>query len=258
MVALRRHWQEHCAHPKHQPWRYVETERDLFPEEAQTQFLTRVQDESYSYKLVHLDPLRGGGLILGESVHWLDLACWFFSPQAPTEIRTWGSTRFSHGIHLTFSAGDTATILFHCGGTFDYPKELIEVASHGALFRNRFFVENAYYGIPGLERERFPLQRDSFRHVGREGGFDGYMKKYAARVKACRRSSKATINELVVDKGHENMLNVFVDAVLHDRPSPCGEMDGYLATYLARMACRSIELRQALPIPIDKLTPCLV
>ena len=56
--------------------------------------------------------------------------------QVPVEIQAWGSTRFSHGVHITFSGGDTATILFHCGGTFDYPKEVYEVTCQGALFRN--------------------------------------------------------------------------------------------------------------------------
>lgn len=122
--ALRDKWMRHKENPKHQPWRYIETEREQFPEEKQTQFLIRVQDESSSYRLVHLDPLKGGGQIIGESVHWLDLACWFFAPQRPVEISAWGSTRFSHGINLRFSEGDTATIIFNCGGTFDYPKEL--------------------------------------------------------------------------------------------------------------------------------------
>ena len=35
----------------------------------------RIQDESSSYGVQHLDPLTGGGEIIGESVHWLDLAC---------------------------------------------------------------------------------------------------------------------------------------------------------------------------------------
>ena len=131
--TLRQRWQQHVADPRHQPWRYVEVERDPFPEEERTQLLIRIQDESYSYRLVHLDPLHGGGLVIGESVHWFDLACWFFAPQIPVEIQAWGSARFSHGVHLTFSGGDTATLVFHCGGTFDYPKELYEVTARGAL-----------------------------------------------------------------------------------------------------------------------------
>jgi predicted dehydrogenase len=257
LQALRQHWQEHVKHPCHQPWRYVEVDREPLPEERQTQFLVRVQDESLSYRLVHLDPLRGGGQIIGESVHWLDLACWFFAPQVPVQIAAWGSTRLSHGIHLTFTSGDNATLLFNCGGTFDYPKELYEVTHDGALLRNLCFVENEYYGIPGLDRETFPLQHDPLPDVGTEGGFAGYMKKHQARVGALNGNAKSGHEALSFDKGHQGMLDRFVDSIRNGTPSPCGALSGYLATYLAKQAIKSIELRQALPIPVDKVLPCI-
>ena len=255
--ALRDKWLEHKKNPKHQPWRYIEKTREQLPEESDTQLLMRVQDESSSYRMVHLDPLRGGGEIIGESVHWLDLACWFFAPQVPVEIIAWGSKRLSHGIDLKFSDGDRATLLFTCGGSFDYPKEMFEVAHNGALLRNEFFVENTYYGIPGAEKETFPLQHDSMPEVGKEGGLEGYLKKNKARVESST-NSKAGAATLVVDKGHENMLNTFVDAIINDKPSPCDELDGFISVYLSKLAIKSIQLRQALPVEIDAITPCVV
>jgi len=257
MQKLKNRWLEHCRNPKHQPWRYAEMERELFPEEQQTQFLIRIQDESYSYRLVHLDPLRGGGLIIGESVHWLDLACWFFAPAYPIEIQAFGSRRFSHVINLRFSNGNTATLIFSCGGTFDYPKELFEVTSNAALFRSLCFVENEYYGIPGLDRETFPLQNDSLPEIGKCGGFKGYAEKYLYRVKNLK-NSKTGHAALSMDKGHQSMLDSFVSAILEDKPSPCNEMDGYISTLLAKLAIRSIELRQSLPVAADKIFPCIV
>ncbi len=257
LTALRDRWLAHREAPKHNPWRYIETPREPFPEERQTQLLVRIQDESASYRLVHLEPLRGGGQIIGESVHWLDLACWFFAPQRPIEITAWGSTRFSHGINLAFSGGDTATILFHCGGSFDYPKELYEVTHDGALLRNLCFVENAYFGIPGLDREIFPLQRDCLPEVGAEGGFEGFMKKYRARVDG-QRNAKNGHDSLSFDKGHEAMLNGFVDSILNEKPSPCDERAGYLSTYLAKLAIKSIETRQTLPVLVERVCPCIV
>jgi predicted dehydrogenase len=199
-----------------------------------------------------LDPLRGGGEIIGETVHWLDLACWFFDNQTPVELQAWGSTRFHHGIHLTFSGGDRATIIFQTGGTFDYPKELFEITAQGALFRNECFVENQYYGIPGLENEVFPLQRDSNPEVGGEGGLAGFMAKYRARTQNLA-NGKEGHAELSVDKGHSAMLAGFAKAILEDAPSPCNEMCGYLSTYLARLAIQSIQTRRVLPVPIDKV-----
>lgn len=250
LQALRARWQQHLSDPQHQPWRYVEGARQLFPEEKQTQFLVRVQDESSSYRLVHLDPLRGGGEIIGESVHWLDLACWLFAPQIPTQISAWGSARFSHGIHLTFSGGDNATFIFNCSGTFDYPKELYEITSNAVLFRCENFVENSYFGIPDVAGETFALQSDSFPELG--DGFAAYLKKHAARVSRSS-DSKQGFGELFVNKGHYEMLDAFVGAIIHDTPSPCDEVAGQLATYLARLAIRSIELRQSLPVPLDRV-----
>lgn len=250
--ALRRRWQGHRADPQHNPWRYVECPREPWPDELHSHFLVRVQDDTMTYRPIHLDPLRGGGEIIAETVHWLDLSCWMFEPQIPVEVQAWGSARFSHGIHVTFSGGDTATILFHCGGTFDYPKELFEMTCRGALLRSEFFVENRYYGMPGVARETFPLLRDCMPDVGTEGGFSGYTAKYDARVRGLA-NSKAGHNTLSVNKGWSAMLDGFLDAILADTPSPCDEMAGYLSTYLAKLAIQSIQLRQALPAPLDKV-----
>jgi predicted dehydrogenase len=250
--SLKEKWVEQKENPKHQPWRYVEAERELYPEEKNSQLIIRIQDETVSYRMIHMDPLRGGGALIGESVHWLDLACWFFNDQVPTEINAWGSSRFSHGINLRFSKGDEATITFSGGGTFDYPKELFEVASNGALFRNEFFVENQYYGIPDLNKETFELQHDSQPEVGSQGGFLGYMEKYKARVEGLA-NSKDGHSSLAVDKGHRNMLDKFCDAIINDTPSPCDEKAGFLSTYLAKLAIKSIETRQTLPVPLNKV-----
>lgn len=258
MQALRARWQAHRAAPRHHPWRYIEIERNPFPEEENTHFLARIQDDSASHRLVHLDPLRGGGEIIGESVHWIDLACWFFAPQRPVQIQAWGTTRFSHGIHLTFPAGDTATVIYHCGGTFDYPKELYEVTSQGALFRSLCFLENEYFGVPGLDRETFDLQLDDVDD-GRQGrGFADYLKRHGALMRRLNRNCNVEHGRLVMDKGHARMLDAFVDSILDGGPSPCDEIAGYASSVLAQLAIRSIETRQVLPVLPDVFTPCVV
>lgn len=252
LQALRSRWQGHIENPQHHPWRYKGDERPIHGEENDSHLLMRVQDDTLSYRKTHIDPLRGGGEIIGESVHWIDLACWWFAPQRPVDIQAWGSTRFGHGINIKFEKGDTATVLFNTGGTFDYPKELFEVTAQGALFRNECFVENQYYGIPGVARETFDLSADCLPEVGTEGGLAGYMKKYETRVQGLS-NSKEGYGDLWVDKGHRNMLDAFVQSILNGTESPCDEMSGYLATYLARLAIQSIETRQALPVLREKV-----
>ena len=260
MHALRAKWLEHSKNPKHQPWRYWETKRPPMAEEETSHMMITIQDESSSYALIHMDPLKGGGEIIGETVHWLDLACWFFAPQIPVEIQAWGSRRLSHGINLKFSGGDSATLVFHCSGTFDYPKEIYQVTSKAALFRNLFFVENEYYGIPGAEREVFPMQHDCMKDEVPEDGFNAFMKKYLIRAKGIAGNSKKYENTkpFAVDKGHYSMLSGFVDAVLNGKPSPCNEMDGYMSTYLALLAMRSLDYKQTIPVPIEMITPVFV
>ncbi len=257
LQALRQAWQEQVASPRHQPWRYVEKQRAMLPEEDQSHLLIRIQDESASYGLGHLDPLTGGGEIIGESVHWLDLGCWFFAPQRPVEITAWGSSRLSHGVHLKFSGGDSMTLTFSCFGTFDYPKELFEVTSKAALLRSLFFVENNYYGIPGAETETFPMQHYSGQVS--EEGFAAYLRRFQERTRAATHGLKLLEQNapFMVDKGHTHMLDAFVQAILLNQPSPCNELDGFLSTYLAQRAIESIELRQTLPIPVEKITPCI-
>ena len=259
LLALRERWRAQRQAPSHQPWRYAETDREPFPEERQTQFLVRVQDESNSYRLVHLDPRRGGGQIIGESCHWLDLARWLFAPQYPVEVQAWGSTRFSHGVNLRFSGGDTATILFHCSGTFDYPKELYEICSDASLLRNHYFVENEYRGVPGLSKELFPLQSDGFPQAGAQGGLAGYLEKLQALQAAAGDNSKKLFGSLAVDKGHKNMLDA-----LRRRHSPGQALplrrDGWLHGHLPRQAGHQVhrENRQPYPVLLEKVFPCVV
>jgi predicted dehydrogenase len=261
MRAMKARWQQHLESPRYSPWRYVETERAPLPEEKSTNFLMRVQDESSSYRPIHLDPLHGGGLVIGETTHWLDLAMWFFDDQLPTEVLAWGSTRLSHGIFIKFSGGDSATIVFDTGGSFDYPKEMYEVASRGLLLRSQFFVENEYCGAGSagdvVERELFDLRRDDFADVTDQTGLAAYRDKYFARVKDAT-NSKGLTGTLEVDKGHANMLDSFIDAIINDTPAPCDELDGYKSTLLAGLARQSMAQGHALPVLVESITPIFV
>ena len=251
VVRLKEEWLKHKAAPTRQPWRYIEVEREKFQEETCTDFLVRVQDESASYRTVHLDPFRGGGLIIGEATHWLDLACWLFENDRPVRIQAWGSARMRCGTYLEFQSGNAATITCTPNGSFDYPKEIYEIAHDGALFRNEFYVENQYYGRPGIEREVFDLQRDSQSDVGQEGGLAGYLEKHRARVSG-QQNARTGYGGLRPNHGYEECLAGFINAVLHGTPVPCDALAGYRATLLGELAMKSIALGQPLAIPVDK------
>ena len=62
---------------------------------------------------------------------------------------------------------------------------------------------------------------------------------------------------LLPDKGHCAMLNGFIRAIREDLPSPCDEIAGFRATYLAQRAIEALELKRTLSVPIEKITPCI-
>ena len=144
------------------------------------------------------------------------------------------------------------TLDFSCSGTFDYPKEQFEVTHNAALFRSLHFLENNYYGIPGAKPEYFAMQHGSAK------GLQEYMDQYMERVAGV--ANARTIENtkpFAVDKGHKEMLDAFVQAIINDKPSPCDEMAGYLSVYLARRAIESLNLGQTLQLPVEQISPCL-
>ena len=145
------------------------------------------------------------------------------------------------------------TLDFSCSGTFDYPKEQYEVTHNAALFRSLGFMENNYYGFPGAESEYFKMQS------GNASSQAEYMDEYKARVSGLSNAKSIEHSDpFIVDKGHRQMLDEFVKAIQNDTPSPCDEMAGYLAVYLARRAIESIQFGQTIHLPIEQVTPCIL
>lgn len=140
-----------------------------------------------------------------------------------------------YGIHLLFQSGNAATITFTPNGSFDYPKEMYEIAHDGALFRMEFFVENQYHGRPGPDREFFALARDSQPNVGQQGGLQGYLEKRLAQFQGLTNIKEAR-SSVQTNHGYKEMFDGFIDAILNDTPTPCDEMAGYQATYLGETA----------------------
>jgi len=251
MQDLKAIYQEHRKHPVSTPWKFVDSPgRKALPEEETTMLMIRINDESSTYRPVHIDWITGGGQIIGESCHWLDLAGWLLE-DVPVRIYATGSTRINHIISIDYASGSRACIFFSSNGTFDYPKELYEIQDHAALFRNLCFVENEAYGLPEPWRKVYPLQFDDCPDVGREGGLSGYIAKLKRRGEVYAQSGKKTWLRVAPDKGHYKLLDAFVDSILDETPSPISEIDGAKATYLSLRAIESIRLGKPLPVNIE-------
>ncbi len=251
LLDLKAVYQAHRANPQVAPGRFVAApDRPILPEEEGSTFIVRIQDESSSYGPVHIDWHTGGGEIIGETVHWLELACWLFE-ETPIRVFATGSARMTHVITLDFASGRQAIIMFSVTGTFRYPKEQFELTDHGALMRSLCYVENQYYGIAGVEEKRyFPLwSAPELEGIGGPG-HEGYVAKLQARADMYAQHPERGYLSIGVDKGHFNLLESFARAILEGGPSPVDERVGTRATYLALRAIESI--RTGHPVPVNR------
>ena len=247
MVDLKAAYDTHRRDPQGEARVYKqELTRPRWAEEDQTMVLVRINDESLTYGGVHIDWKEGGGQIIGEGCHWLDMVAWLLEDR-PVRVTAVGSTRVNYIINIEFAGGALACIFFSACGTFEYPKELIEVQHGGKIFRSECFVENQYYGLGERTVTDYPLQDDLQPQVGQEGGLSGYL----AKIDASGRDYAETgvFNYIFPDKGHQALLEAFADAVLNDDPSPVDEIAGMQATYLSVRAMESI--RQGAPLPVN-------
>ena len=233
---------------KQSPWRSKRSSHmpTLFEENATNLVLT-CNDEIDSYHPVHIDAEKGGGQLIGESCHLMDMACWLID-RRPVRIFASGSSRLSHAIIIDFEDGSIATIHFSVTGTFDYPKERHELTCGGAIFINDNYAEVEIYGAGEPVRQDFPLRKDELSDRVKTKGHAGYMEKRGLAQRIFLESGK--MPALDVNKGHKVIFDRFIDSILSGRPSPVDEYRGLRATYLAELACESI--RSGLPVPVKQ------
>ncbi len=253
MVHMREAYHAHRGTPRVGAGQFIEAaDRPLLPEEDASMLMMRINDESSTYRPVHIDWLTGGGEIIGEACHWLDLACWLLDEE-PVRVFATGSSRLSHIITLDFPSGAHACIWFSPTGTFRYPKELYELTDHYALFRNLCFVETQVFGRGEPEITLFDLQHDELPEIGSESGHSGYVAKLNERARMHADSGGERWPNISPDKGHFQLLEAFARAIVEDLPSPIDEWSGARATYLSLRAIESIRLGAPVPINVEEM-----
>lgn len=52
--------------------------------------------------------------------------------------------------------------------------------------------------------------------------------------------------------------NILNGKFVPEFPLPCDEMAGYMATYLAQLAIRSLDFKQTIPVPLEMITPVFI
>jgi predicted dehydrogenase/threonine dehydrogenase-like Zn-dependent dehydrogenase len=98
------------------------------------------------------DPQSGGGRILGEACHFIDLLR--FLAGAPitrhTSARMAGQTGDTATIQLSFQDGSIGTIHYFANGSRRFPKERLEVFAAGGVLQLDNFRKLKGYGWPGF------------------------------------------------------------------------------------------------------------
>lgn len=98
------------------------------------------------------DPESGGGRILGEACHFIDLLR--FLAGAPitrhTSTRMAGQTGDTANIQLSFQDGSIGTIHYLANGSRKFPKERLEVFAAGGVLQLDNFRKLKGYGWPGF------------------------------------------------------------------------------------------------------------
>lgn len=232
------------------PWRFKRYGNvTKLKEEDVTMMLIRINDDSASFKMYAFDEFAGQGTIIGEFCHFFDLACYFMGKE-PVKIYAEGWARTNASVTVTFEDQSICTIFDASCGSFDHPKELIEIYKGGMSMQLDHYLQLRVGGRVDVEKINYPFKSDPYPEVTEGEGTNLYVNKMRARN---RKTTDATVLDSVqVDKGHYNMLDEFVDCILLDKPSPCNALDGSRATLMCLKARESARLGLPVKISIDE------
>ena len=105
------------------------------------------------------DPVRGGGRIIGEACHFIDLLSYLSGSSVATvsSAMVGGSGPIREdrmSILLSFADGSVGTVHYFANGAKSYPKETLEVFGDGRVIRIENFRITTGYGFKGFRSFR--------------------------------------------------------------------------------------------------------
>lgn len=232
------------------PWRYIRNGRvTSIPEEDVTMLLMRINDDSASFKMYAFDEFKGQGSIIGEFCHFFDLAC-HLTGKEPVKIYAEGWARCNASVTIQFEDKSICTIFDASCGSFDHPKELIEIYKGGMSMQLDHYLQLRVGGRADVSKINYPFVSDPYPEVTEGEGTNLYINKMRARNEKVMESDVLARAE--VDKGHYGLLDSFVDCILTDAPSACDAVAGARATLMCLKARESARLGLPVKISIDE------
>jgi predicted dehydrogenase len=111
------------------------------------------------------DPAEGGGRILGEACHFIDLLRHLAEhPISEARISGLGGPAETATINLAFADGSIGTIHYIANGAHSYPKETLEVFCAGSVVRLENFRRLRAFGWKGVRPQRL-WRQDKGQHA---------------------------------------------------------------------------------------------
>jgi predicted dehydrogenase len=232
------------------PWRYKRYgDVTKLREEEATMMLMRINDDSASFKSYAFDEFVGQGTIIGELCHFFDLAC-FFLDKEPIKIYTEGWARTNMSVTILFEDLSICTVFDASCGSFDHPKELIEIYKGGMSMQIDHYLQLRVGGRTDIYKKNYPFKTDPYPQITEGEGTNLYINKVRERNKNIYNATDFAFP--TVDKGHYNILDEFIDCILLNKPSPCDVLAGSRATLMCLKARESARLGLPVKISIDE------
>ena len=137
------------------------------------------------------DPAAGGGRIVGEACHFIDLARFLVGARSRACPRRFLDRR--HGTRATIVAdasptAPSATVHYLANGSKGFPKERVEVFAGGRVLVNDNFRTLRAFGWPGVRTMR--LRRQDKGHAAGMAAFLAAVRPAALRRSRSTRSSR--------------------------------------------------------------------
>ncbi len=242
-------YKDHKSNPVDAPWRFkrIQGEHQPLHEEKTTMVMMRINDDLMSFKPYALDEMIGEGSIIGELCHFIDLAC-HITGKEPVKVYAEGWARVNQVLTLQFEDQSIVNIFETGVGSFDHPKELIEIYHKGASITIDHFIQLRVGGIEGIYKKNYPFLVDPYPYIKDGEGTNLVINKVMERNHIAADRGDAIYP--TVDKGHYKMLDRFADCILLGSPSPCNAIDGARATLVTLKARESVRL--GIPVKISK------
>jgi predicted dehydrogenase len=103
------------------------------------------------------DPAVGGGRIIGEACHFIDLLQFITDSEVVSVScnflqKNSGNTYDTAAIVLAFADGSTATVNYFANGSKSYPKETLQIFSEGRILELDNFKNLTGYGFKGFTK----------------------------------------------------------------------------------------------------------